>query len=76
MKTVCAHKRKLQNFIVLLKNILVCHPMDRTAWSSGLHSCFVLGMFRVQISAREPATVTEDLRGFPQSHQANDGIVL
>jgi hypothetical protein len=30
---------------------------------------------RVQISAWRPAILTEGFRGFPQSHQANAGIV-
>jgi hypothetical protein len=38
---------------------------DRKSWWSGLHSCFVFGRSRVQISAQKPDILTEYFRGFP-----------
>jgi hypothetical protein len=49
-------------------------PPIRTSWSSGLHSYLVFGRYRVQISARRSAIVTEAFRSFAQFLQANSGI--
>jgi hypothetical protein len=63
----------------LLSNRQVPHKFSkscyRTSWSSRYHSCFVFGKPRVQISAQRSAILTEVFRGFPQSFQANAGIV-
>jgi hypothetical protein len=47
----------------------------RTSRPNGQYTCFVFGRSRVQISSRRPAILTEVFRGFPQSLDANSGIV-
>jgi hypothetical protein len=46
----------------------------RTSWSSGYHY-FVCERLRVKILALRSAILTEVFHGFPQSFQANAGIV-
>jgi hypothetical protein len=48
---------------------------QRTSKSSGQNSCFFFERSRVQISAWKPAILTEGFRDFPQTLQANAGMV-
>jgi hypothetical protein len=42
---------------------------------SGEHSCFIFERSQVKISAQRPAILSEVFCDFPQSFQANSGIV-
>jgi hypothetical protein len=62
------HVQETKRFIILrfLPEVMV-------EWST--HSCFIFGRSRVQISTWISVILTEGLQGFPQSLQANAGIV-